>query len=299
MPDAESSRVLRLRAYAKVNLALEVIGRRPDGFHEVVSVTQTISLHDTLEASQSDRLLVLTDPPVVSEGENLVARAAEALAATSGREATGHLLIRKRTPLAAGLGGGSSDAATALRLLDRLWQAGLEPSRLTDVAAGLGSDVPLFLKGGTALVSGRGENVEPLPAPPTFWLTLACPSFDVPEKTRALYGALQAEQWSDGQSTGALAEHIRAGGSVVDAALVNTFDVAAAHIYPDFLTLRSRLADAAGTAVHLTGAGPSLFALFGSRTEAAGAARRMAGLGARTFVARSVARRPRITVVSR
>jgi 4-diphosphocytidyl-2-C-methyl-D-erythritol kinase len=230
----------------------------------------------------------------VSDADNLVARAAEALALELGREAAGHLRIEKCIPLAAGLGGGSSDAAAALRLLNQLWQSGVRPERLAEIAARLGSDVPLFLTGGTALLRGRGEQVEALPSPPTFWLALACPSFHTPDKTRRLYAALQPTEWSDGRVTRQLADRIRDGAAVFDASFINSFDGPAVRVHPDFAVLRSRLADAAGTPLHLTGAGPSVFALCTSRAHAEGAARRMGRHGVRTFVARSIAHRPSI-----
>jgi 4-diphosphocytidyl-2-C-methyl-D-erythritol kinase len=286
--------VLRLRAYAKINLPLEVLGRRPDGFHEIVSVTQTISLHDTIEASRADHLSVTMDPPLVSPEVNLVTRAASLLASATNLQPRASILVNKRIPVAAGLGGGSSDAAAALGLLDRLWQTELGLTRLRALAAELGSDVPLFLSGGMALISGRGEIVEPLPAPPTVWLALACPTFDVPDKTRALYGALEPTDWTDGAATRRLAEQIRAGQPILGAPLVNTFDAAAERVYPTFADLRASLADAAGVPVHLTGAGPSLFALFASGAETREAARRMARLGLPTFAAHSIADRPRM-----
>jgi 4-diphosphocytidyl-2-C-methyl-D-erythritol kinase len=296
LTDAVSA--IRVSAYAKVNLALEVLGRRDDGFHEIVSVTQTISLHDTLEASTADCLYALMEPPVVSADENLVARAAAVLAEAAGREPAVALRVRKRIPLAAGLGGGSSDAAATLRLLDRLWGTCLGQTELGALASTLGSDVSLFLAGsGTSLIRGRGEVVERLPPAATAWLTLACPSFDVPDKTRALYRALDPADWTDGRLTLDVADRIRAGATVDGASLINTFDRPAARVYPDFERLRARLADAAGASMHLTGAGPSLFALFATRAEAKAAALRMGRLNVPVVVARTVGRRPAIQKV--
>jgi len=283
---------LRASAYAKVNLGLEVLGRRPDGFHEIVSVTQTISLHDTIEASVADALTVEMDPPVVSEEENLVRRAACLLAAATNRTPAARILVRKRIPLAAGLGGGSSDAATTLRLLDRLWHTDMDGKQMRALAARLGSDVSLFLEDGTALIRGRGEVVEPLPPATTVWLALACPAFDVPDKTRALYRALDPADWTDGSATLDLAERIRAGNWPIGAGLVNAFDRAAAAVYPGFAYLRATLADAARVPVHLTGAGPSLFALFATRPDSEAAAQRMRRANVPVFVARIVDRMP-------
>ena len=289
--------VLRTRAYAKINLGLDVLGKRPDGYHDIVTLAHTISLYDAVECAASDRLTVVTDPPVVGEDENLAGRAARALASHAGREPAVRLTIRKSVPMAAGLGGGSSDAAATLRLVKTLW--GLRVAGLMAVAASVGSDVPLFLLGGAVLVSGRGEQVAGVRLGRAFWVALACPRFDVGEKTRALYTALTPDDWSDGRATrGAAFDHGGAGGQGFEGArFPNAFDRAANQVYPGFADLRRQLEARAATPVSLTGAGPSLYALFDSQAAAVTAARRMGELGVPTYVARSVMTRPRIEAV--
>jgi 4-diphosphocytidyl-2-C-methyl-D-erythritol kinase len=282
----------RLSAFAKVNLSLEILGRRADGFHEIVSVTQTISLADTLEigpGGPDEPFAVEMVPPVVEPGENLVSRAALALAEVTGRAPSGRLTIRKRIPLAAGLGGGSSDAAAGLRLLDRLWGTGLGEQRLAEIGATLGSDVPLFFGGATSLIRGRGEIVEPLPSPPPCWLVLVCPGLAPPDKTRALYRSLNVREMSDGLATLDLAERLRAGHALIGTPLVNGFDAAADRVFPEFCALRGRVAALTGASVHLTGAGPTLFARFDRPESARQAARRVRHVGLTALVARTVA----------
>jgi 4-diphosphocytidyl-2-C-methyl-D-erythritol kinase len=283
--------VLRVRAYAKVNLSLEVIGRRDDGFHELVSIVQTISLHDLVECVPAPTLHVATIPPLVAPDENLASRAAELLAHETARAPAAVLRIHKRIPLAAGLGGGSSDAAASLRLLDRLWSTRCDRDTLVRLGATLGSDVPFFLFGGAALMRGRGERIDPLPSARPFWLALAMPPPppSLGDKTRALYRALTPRDWGDGRQTLELADALRSGESPLGRPLPNSFDRAAASIYPGFAELRRRLADATGVPVQISGSGPSLFVLFASGVEAAAAADRMAHLGVPTRVARSVA----------
>jgi 4-diphosphocytidyl-2-C-methyl-D-erythritol kinase len=280
---------LRLSAYAKVNLGLEILGRRPDGFHEIVSVTQTISLGDTVEATPGGPFTVVMEPPLVDEGENLARRAALALAEATGRAPSGRLVVHKRIPLAAGLGGGSSDAAATLRLLDRLWGTRLAHERLAEIAAALGSDVPLFLGGATSLIRGRGEIVEALPGPPRLWLVLVHPGEAPPDKTRALYRSLRPDDLTDGSATLALAERLRARDGMLGATLVNGFDGAADRVYPGLPALRRRLAELMQTPVHLTGAGPTLFGLFERPEPARRAARALRGAGLTTIVAHTVA----------
>jgi 4-diphosphocytidyl-2-C-methyl-D-erythritol kinase len=289
---------LRTRAYAKINMGLEVLGKRPDGYHDIVTLVHTISLHDVVECKEADRLSVVTEPPVVGEAENLAGRAARLLASHAGRKPSAHLIIRKAVPLAAGLGGGSSDAAATLRLLKRLW--GLGQAGMMTVAASVGSDVPLFVRGGAALVSGRGERVASIALGRTFWIALACPRFDVGEKTRALYSALTPADWSDGAATtGAAGDFNRAFKRPFEGArFPNAFDRAASMVYPGYAELRRRLEARAATPLSLTGAGPSLYALFESRSAAAAAAARMAELGVPTYVARSVTSRPKIETIA-
>jgi len=158
---------LAVNAPAKVNLDLRILGRRSDGYHEVQTLLQTIDLIDELRATKtsSDVLnLQVTPAGVVSTGgDNLIVRAAKALRRHTGVNVGANLELTKRIPIGAGLGGGSSDAAAALVLLDALWGLRLQPSVLQKLAAEIGSDVPFFLTGGLALATGRGEIIRPLP----------------------------------------------------------------------------------------------------------------------------------------
>ncbi len=157
-------RALRLRSYAKINLGLEVLGLRDDGYHELRTLFQTIDLHDDVVLRLRPRdVTVRCDHPLVpADGTNLAARAAEALRGF-GRVSSGvEIEIRKRIPVGGGLGGGSSNAATVLLGLDRLWKTGLGPDGLHRLARRLGADVPFFLLGGTALGLSRGDEVYPL-----------------------------------------------------------------------------------------------------------------------------------------
>lgn len=163
------------RPHAKINLGLEVLGVRPDGFHDVRTVLQTVALCDTLEVhpAPSEVTLRCSDPALPAGEGNLVVKAARLLQAEFGIRAGARLELAKRIPSQAGLGGGSSDAAVALLALARLWKVDVDQDRLTELAARLGSDVPFFLVGGTALGVGRGEEVYPLPDAPGAHLVLA------------------------------------------------------------------------------------------------------------------------------
>lgn len=159
------SRVLELRSYAKLNLGLEVLGLRQDGYHELRTIFQTIGLHDriTLRPRRDGELRVRCAHPGVPEDDtNLAVRAAQALRRYAGLTRGLTIEIDKRIPVAGGLGGGSSNAAAVLLGLDRLWKLGLGPDGLLPLARRLGADVPFFLVGGTALGISRGDEIYPL-----------------------------------------------------------------------------------------------------------------------------------------
>jgi 4-diphosphocytidyl-2-C-methyl-D-erythritol kinase len=176
---------LSVRAYAKVNLDLRVLGLMPDGYHDVRTVLQSLRLHDTLTFTVSPGPFVIScdDPAIPTDERNLVWRAADVL----GRVAAAHrtapsgvrVRVTKRIPAQAGLGGGSADAAATLVALTRLWRLGLDVVDLARLGARLGADVPFFLAGGTALGTGRGDDVSPLTEPPPSSVVLVMPPFGV------------------------------------------------------------------------------------------------------------------------
>ncbi len=177
---------LTARAPAKINRELRVGRIRPDGFHEIRSRMTSISLADTLTVEDADGLELTCDAPDVPAGnENIVVRAAELLARRAGIAPRARIHLEKRVPMGGGLGGGSGDAAVALRLLARLWKVGEDPSDLLDLAAALGSDVPFFLTGGEANVTGRGEVVTPVEDSAPSDLLLLVPPFSI--STAAVY----------------------------------------------------------------------------------------------------------------
>src|SRR5438105_2529957 len=167
-------------AYAKLNLGLEVTGRREDGYHDIVSVMHLVDLHDTLTFDADAEITVDCDNPILaSEGRaNLVWRAARLLQETAKVGKGARIELQKNIPLAAGLGGGSSDAAATLSGLVELWGLDLSGEEMRNLAGILGSDVPFFLDGATALVEGRGDRVTPLPAMPPAWAVLVCQPFN-------------------------------------------------------------------------------------------------------------------------
>ena len=248
-----------IEAPAKVNLTLEVLGKREDGYHEIASVMQAISLFDTLTFRPSDEIKVLAEIEDLGTQDNLVYRAAMLLRETSGVSAGAEVHLDKQIPLAAGLGGGSSDAAATLLGLDRLWGLELGEGELKELAAQLGSDVPFFVTGGTALVEGRGERVSIVKTPPTLWLVLAFPDHRLENKTATAYRTLSNTDHTDGRRTADLVKRIEAGVEINNDSFFNVFDSVATQIFPGIDGSRSILQDVSGRPVHLSGAGPTLF----------------------------------------
>ncbi len=283
------SRTVFTRAHAKINLTLEVLGRRADGYHTLASVMQTIALHDTLAiaVSTDGHLQCFSDLPELNTQENLVTQAAERMRREAGRlELGARIELRKLTPVQAGLGGGSSDAASTLMQLNDLWDVGLPPARLLELAAELGSDVPFFLSGGTALIEGRGEIVTPLPDAEPLWLLLAKP--DIGISTPAVFANVGLADYCEGANTFALAAAIRAGEPLPFALLANSLEPGVMRSYPELDRLRARLLDAGAPLVRMSGSGPSLFVPFRRLEEASDVFQRARASGLRVWLTHTV-----------
>ncbi len=260
--------MLTVRAPAKVNLALEVLGKRADGYHEIRSIIQTIDLCDTLEFAPADELRFDCTAEALRGPDNLVVRAVRLLAEAVGVKPAARILLRKRIPWGMGLGGGSSDAAACLIGLNRLWRLDRSIGQLVELGLHLGSDVPFFLYGGTCLVEGRGERVIPIPESPQEWIVLAFPAAaDMPGKTKRMYEALRPADFSDGGRTQAVQRRLVDGGPVRPDMLVNAFEKAARELFAGLSDVWREFEKISGGRVHLCGSGPALFSL--QATEAA------------------------------
>jgi 4-diphosphocytidyl-2-C-methyl-D-erythritol kinase len=256
---------LRLFAAAKLNWTLEVLRRRDDGYHEVRSVLQTLALHDTLTLSPAGdidlRVGAASDRMDLSLEDNLAYRAAQVLREEVGNPRLGALIeLEKVVPPAAGLGGGSSDAAAVLRGLNRLWSLDFDERRLRRIAARLGSDVPFFLTGGTARAGGRGDRIAPLPDVPPLAITLAVPHERLPQKTALMYRRLRPEHYTSGRHTRRLAAKLAAGGAISDDDVFNVFEAVLFESMPLAAVLKEECHER-GACPHLAGSGPALFFL--------------------------------------
>ena len=249
-------------APAKINLTLEVGGTRPDGYHDLASILQTLALADEVTLRPSATPSIEITGPLAegapADASNLAWRAVDELAAALGRAPESfHIRIVKRIPAAGGLGGGASDAATVLRLLGRCWPEATEDA-LAAAAAAVGSDEPFFLAGGTALVEGRGERVTPLPDLPEHGVVLFIPPDTLPNKTATLFRALDRDGQAD-ESTVSMALARRLPAQITGADLYNSFERVAFDCFPGLADLWEQLEARTGEPIRLAGAGPTLF----------------------------------------
>ena len=282
---------MRIDAYAKINLTLEILGRRGDGYHEVKTILQTIDLSDRLDILPSVRLRVSCDDPSLEGDANLVWHAATKLAEHAGIQPRAQILIRKRIPVGMGLGGGSSDAAAALVGLNRMWALGLPYDQLSPIAAELGSDVPFFLRGGTALAEGRGERVHALPALAQLPLLLVFPDETIPEKTRRLYSQITPAHYSDGGVTRGVVQTMMEG-RLVESGLRNVFEEVAFGAFPGLDSLYRLLAHNVTGRPHLSGAGPALFCIPSNEQEHQKTVQALRGQPAFALLVRAIMPRP-------
>lgn len=249
-------------APAKINLTLEIGDTRPDGYHELASVLQTLALADEVALRPAAARAMAVEGPFAAgtptDAGNLVWRAIDALAEAIGRAPEPfRVRLVKRIPAAGGLGGGASDAATALRLLARRWPQADEAA-LARAAATVGSDEPFFLAGGTALVEGRGERVTPLPDLSPHGVVLFVPRETLAGKTAALFAALDRDGRRDGFGRSAAFAR-RPPARLTTDALFNGFERVAFDCFPGLAALRERIEGRIGEPVRLAGAGPTLF----------------------------------------
>jgi 4-diphosphocytidyl-2-C-methyl-D-erythritol kinase len=247
-----------LSAAAKVNLALEVLGRRDDGYHEVVTVLQAVDLSDRLVLEDADTLeLRTTASDVPTDGSNLALKAAQRLSEAAGASRGARITLDKRIPVAAGLGGGSADAAAVLVGLNRLWALRWPVARLAEVAARLGTDVPFFLRGGAALGTGRGERLTALPS---CGLALVLVNPRVAASTAEIYSGVVPAMYSDGGRARGMVAALRSRQpGRVAASLGNTLERVATTRYPDVEQMEAALLAAGALGAAMSGSGLTVF----------------------------------------
>ena len=296
--------VLTVRAHAKVNLDLRVLGVRPDGYHELRTVFQSIELHDTLTCIEKPGpfLLSCRAPVVPLDSSNLIWKAAAALWKALGRQgdvADTVVRIEKHIPVEAGLGGGSADAAAALAALTRLW-GGVSPHRasvrrgdpelwslLREVGSTIGADVPFFLSGGTALGLGRGEEIYPLVDLPRHFIAIVRPPFGV--------STAEAYAWYDEDRSAGLREVREQQVLPVPwpsraAQMVNDLEPPVSRRHPQIGALKTQLKEGGAIAAAMSGSGSAVFGLFRSRLAAERTLKTVCRGGVRGLLTRTLTR---------
>ncbi len=277
--------LLTIQAPAKLNLTLEVLDRRQDGFHEIRSVVQTTALCDSLHFQPGSDVEFDADKPDWTVEKSLVSRAVTLLQESTGCTSGAMIRVNKRIPLVSGLGGDSSDAAAVLSGLNELWGLGLSRAEQVQLARQLGSDVAFFLYGGTALVAGRGDIVTPLPPIPPMCVVLVIPAVPrMPEKTERLYDSLNAGHYTAGEITERLVASLSTGGEVAPSMLFNVFDEVALDSFVGLRQYWERFWQAGAESVHLAGSGPALFSIMGDKPQAEKIYRHLQGLGLESYL---------------
>jgi len=282
--------VLTVQTPAKINPVLEVLGKRSDGYHELALVFQAIGLYDrlTFEKKVAGVSLIVEGPAgLAADDSNLIVKAAKLFSREALKNTVGvQITLHKKIPLAAGLGGGSSDAAATLRGLQWLFEVPVSEEKMHQMAAQLGSDVNFFLNGGTALGTGRGEIITPWEASAPLWVILVKPSEGL--STPAVYQSGKAlittgnkvsefqKVWPEG-SPASIGTH-----------LFNGLEPAAFYLRPELELMKNRLLNEGALGVLLSGSGPTLFALAADGTEAQKIASKFEDEGLEVVVATTV-----------
>lgn len=252
-----------LPSFAKINLGLEVIGRRDDGFHEIFTIFQTVSLCDRLDFSAAKKLtLTCSDASVPDDARNLVIRAAEALAARFNVHLGAAIHLEKRIPSPGGLGGGSSNAAVALIGLTRLWNLGVMHEDLSDIGSELGSDVPFFFRGGTAAAKGRGTEISDFPEFDAPFLVIVTPNIAV--STVAAFEGLNAANLTstDANRILEICRLREKSQDLLSEATRNDFESTVFAAYPEVGSAKNALLDFGASFALLSGSGASVFGIF-------------------------------------
>ena len=255
-----------LHASAKVNLVLEVLGKREDGYHELATVMQAVDLSDRLVLEDSDAFELRTSDPIPTDRTNLAVRAAEALGRAAGVERGVRITLDKRIPVAAGLGGGSSDAAAVLVGLNRLWKLGWPVRKLADVAVEIGMDVPFFLGGGAAVGTGRGELLEPIDG---MSVSLVLVNPGSPVATAEAYRAVTSASYTDGRRARGMAQALARGRQAgVARDLYNALEAAVIPGRPEIARVKAALTAAGALGTVMSGSGATVIGVARSMDHA-------------------------------
>ncbi|HEY2492337.1 MAG TPA: 4-(cytidine 5'-diphospho)-2-C-methyl-D-erythritol kinase [Paenibacillus sp.] len=257
------------KAPAKINLMLDVLHKRPDGYHEVEMVMTMVDLSDRLEMVELPRDTIIISSQagyIPLDEKNLAFQAARLIKDRYDVKDGVHIHLDKKIPVAAGLAGGSSDAAATLRGLNRLWGLGIPTDELQLLGAELGSDVPFCVTGGTALATGRGEKLTPIPNPPQMWVILAKPPINV--STAEIYTRFKSNQITKHPSAAAMIEAIQSGNFYdVCGQLGNVLEDVTLKLHPQVQQLKEAMMNLGAEGTLMSGSGPTVFGLVSKESK--------------------------------
>jgi len=251
-----------IKAPAKINLSLDVLKKRNDGYHEVEMIMTMVDLADRIDLTDcsSGKITVDVSEGFVPNDERNFAYQAAALLKKRFKVSSGvHIYITKRIPVAAGLAGGSSDAAATLKGLNQLWKLGLTLDQLAELGAEIGSDVSFCVYGGTALATGRGERIEAISSPPPLWVILAKPPIGV--STKEIYGNLKLDQATHANTEAMIQSLVNQDTKGIFENLHNTLEGVTLQLYPEVKHLKDQMKRFGADAVLMSGSGPTVFGL--------------------------------------
>lgn len=279
-------------AYAKINLALDVLRRRPDGYHDVKMIMQTVDIYDTLTFTEKEdaEIVLKVDNSELSAGkDNLICRAAERLFAESGVTKGVEIFLTKRIPIAAGMAGGSTDAAATLQGLNELFELGYSLDELQKIGVELGADIPYCLMGGTALSEGIGEVLTRLPSPPQCILVVAKPDINV--STKFVYENLHVDSLPYHPDIDGMIEAVSSGSlNKVADKLGNVLETVTVKEYPVIDEIKKLMKNEGAENALMSGSGPTVFGIFINEETAKDAAKliRQRGLAKQVFVTKFI-----------
>lgn len=284
---------ISIKAPAKINLTLDVIGKREDGYHEVEMIMTTVDLSDRIDISNREDGQIILDSSagyIPTDRRNLAYQAAELLKNRMNINKGVHIYIEKNIPVAAGLAGGSSDAAATLIGLNRLWNLNLSLDELAKIGAELGSDVPFCVYGGTAMATGRGELIRPLPSPPPCWVVLAKPRTGV--STADIYGRIKLDEIKFHPDNREMERALHNKDfKAISNHLGNVLEPVTFSLYPEVKRIKEQMIRFGGQGVLMSGSGPTVFALIQGDNRAHRVYNGLRGFCREVFMVRMLGRR--------
>ena len=282
MAQRTGDQMITERAYAKINLCLDVTGKRPDGYHDVRMIMQTVDIYDilSLEKTESGITIDVGGSPLPADGDNLIYKAAKKVMDKCGIQGGISISLEKHIPIAAGMAGGSSDAAATLRGVNRLYELGYDTEKLCELGVKLGADVPFCIRGGTAMAEGIGDKLTPLPTPDKAYILLVKPPIAV--STKEVYEAYDALEPSEREDKSGRLEKLLKEGKAdpagVCGCLMNVLaDVTEAQ-HPMIKEIREKMTELGAEGALMSGSGPTVFGIFSDGEKAKEAFKRMTDL---------------------